>query len=457
MPERPAPGRRRSYQTTLLVVAVVAAGLNLRTAITSLPPLFPDLSARLHLSPAVLSLLATTPVICFGVVSAFAAWINRRWGEERVLLVALILLTAGLLLRGVSPSIMLFPGTALAASAIAVLNVLLSSMVKRRWPARAGLLVGIYLTALSVGAILSSLISVPLYQASGGSIPLALGVWAGPAALAVLLWLPQLRYGMPTVTRSAADPVPASPMLASSVSASPVSVNTAPARIKLYRYALTWQVTAFMGLQSLLYYAALSWLPTIFQDRGSSAVAAGNLLALMAVGNFATSLLVPVLAHRAPSQRALVVPSLIGTAVGLAGSLWAPLGTAPLWILVLGVSQGSCLGLAIFFMMARAPDPGTAASLSGFAQSVGYLVACAGPLEVGLLHTATGSWNIPMVVLLILAGCELAVGVLAARPLVLPAAPGGYGGTGSPPVLGGYPRGVRGDGSPRERRAAPRG
>src|SRR5580693_2327357 len=429
MPERPAPGRRRSYQTTLLVVAVVAAGLNLRTAITSLPPLFPDLSARLHLSPAVLSLLATTPVICFGVVSAFAAWINRRWGEERVLLVALILLTAGLLLRGVSPSIMLFPGTALAASAIAVLNVLLSSMVKRRWPARAGLLVGIYLTALSVGAILSSLISVPLYQASGGSIPLALGVWAGPAALAVLLWLPQLRYGMPTVTRSAADPVPASPMLASPVpaspvSVSPVSVNTAPARIKLYRYALTWQVTAFMGLQSLLYYAALSWLPTIFQDRGSSAVAAGNLLALMAVGNFATSLLVPVLAHRAPSQRALVVPSLIGTAVGLAGSLWAPLGTAPLWILVLGVSQGSCLGLAIFFMMARAPDPGTAASLSGFAQSVGYLVACAGPLEVGLLHTATGSWNIPMVVLLILAAIELAVGVLAGRPLTLPPGPG---------------------------------
>ena len=482
MPERPAPGRRRSYQTTLLVVAVVAAGLNLRTAITSLPPLFPDLSARLHLSSAVLSLLATTPVICFGVVSAFAAWINRRWGEERVLLVALILLTAGLLLRGVSPSIMLFPGTALAASAIAVLNVLLSSMVKRRWPARAGFLIGIYLTALSVGAILSSLISVPLYQASGGSIPLALGLWAGPAALAVLLWLPQLRYGRPGVTRSAAEPPPpgpvsaspvsaspvsagpvsaspvsASPVSASPVSASPVSANTAPARIKLYRYALTWQVTAFMGLQSLLYYAALSWLPTIFQDRGSSAVAAGNLLALMAVGNFATSLLVPVLAHRTPSQRALVVPSLIGTAVGLAGSLWAPLGTAPLWILVLGVSQGSCLGLAIFFMMARAPDPGTAASLSGFAQSVGYLVACAGPLEVGLLHTATGSWNIPMVLLLILAGCELAVGVLAARPLVLPAAPGGTGGRAVPPCSGVTQGGSGGMGPPGREEPPPGG
>ena len=402
-----AGGPRRPYEITLLVVAVAAAGLNLRTAITSLPPIFPDLQTSLHLSSATLSLLAATPVICFGVVSAFTAWLNRRYGEEMILLVALILLTAGLLLRGVAPGVMLFPGTALAASAIAVLNVLLSSMAKRRWPERAGLLIGIYLTMLSAGAILASLLSVPLYRSSGGSVRLALGVWAAPAALAVLLWLPQLRYRTrPGARRRRRHGAPA----------------PAPARagVKVYRYALTWQVTAFMGLQSLLYYAALSWLPTIFQDRGDSAVTAGNLLALMGVGNLATSLIVPVLAHRRPSQRGLVVPSLIGTAAGLAGSLWAPLGSAPFWVLVLGVSQGSCLGLAIFFMLARAPDAGVAASLSAFAQSVGYLVASAGPLVVGLLHSATGSWNLPLVLLLVLCAAELATGLLAGRPLQLP-------------------------------------
>ncbi len=403
MPEPRSGGPRRSPAIPLLVVAVAAAGFNLRTAIASLPPLFPDLATRLHLSPAALSLLAATPVICFGVVSAFAAWLNRRFGEEAILLVALGVLTAGLLLRGAAPGILLFPGTALAASAIAILNVLLSSMVKRRWPERAGLLIGIYLTSLSVGAILSSLISVPLYRSSGGSVRLALGLWAAPAALAMLLWLPQLRY------RAASR--------ATSAAARPAG------RTKIYRYALTWQVTAFMGLQSLLYYAALSWLPTIFQDRGTSAVTAGNLLALMGVGNLATALIVPVLAHRTPGQRALVVPSVIATAAGLAGSLWAPLGQAPLWVLVLGISQGSCLALAIFFMVARAPDPGVAASLSAFAQSAGYLVASAGPLELGLLHTVTGSWDIPVALLLVLAACELAAGVLAARPLVLPAVP----------------------------------
>jgi CP family cyanate transporter-like MFS transporter len=176
-----------------------------------------------------------------------------------------------------------------------------------------------------------------------------------------------------------------------------------------------------MGLQSLLYYAALSWLPTMFQDRGDSAVTAGNLLALMGLGNLATSMVVPLVAQRLHlGQRRLVIPSAIGTAAGLAGSLWAPLGSAPAWVLVLGVCQGATLGLAVFFTMARAPDPGTAASLSGLAQSVGYLVASTGPLALGLLHSATGGWGIPFGLLLVLVAAELGVGLLAARPLVLP-------------------------------------
>src|SRR3984885_1084281 len=374
MAEHRAAGPRRSHQTTLLVIAVTAAGFNLRTAIANLPPLFPDLQARLHLSSAALSLLAATPVICFGAAAAFAAWLNRRFGEEVVLLAALIVLTAGLLLRGAAPGIMLFPGTVLAASAIAILNVLLSSMIKRRSPERAGLLIGTYLTALCVGAIIASLLSVPLYHSSGGSVRLALGLWAGPAALATLLWLPQLRYRAPRASRAV-----------------PISRLT----------------------------AAPSWLPTIFQDRGTSAVAAGNLLALMAAGNLIGALIVPVLAHRGPDHRALVVPSMTAMGVGLAGSLWAPVGGAWFWVLVLGMGQGACLALAIVFMVARAPDPGVAASLSAFAQSAGYLVASAGPLELGLLHSATGSWNIPVALLLVLCGAGLVVGLFAARPFVL--------------------------------------
>jgi MFS transporter, CP family, cyanate transporter len=392
--------RARSLEGALLIVGVTALGFNLRGAITSLPPVFPELQARLHLSTAIVSLLAAAPVLCFGVVSAFAAWMARRLGEERVLLIAAVVLTAGLVLRGIDASVLLFPGTILAAAAIAVMNVLLSSLIKRRWPERAGFLIGVYITALSVGAIIGSLVSVPLWNASDGSVPLTLGWLALPAALAVVLWLPQSRYR--TVSRD--------------------SVRPRGSR-SLYKHALAWQVTVFMGTQSLLYYATLSWLPSILRDRGESAAGAGDLLALMGVGNLAVSLVVPMLAQRMRSQRTLVVPTAVMLAVGLAGAVYAPLGSAVFWVLIMGAGQNAALSLAIFFTMARTSHAAAAASLSSMAQSVGYLLASSGPLAVGLLHSATGSWNLSVGVLFALTVVLLVAGLLAARPRMLPSAP----------------------------------
>ena len=190
----------------------------------------------------------------------------------------------------------------------------------------------------------------------------------------------------------------------------------------MHRYPLAWHVTLFMGMQSLLYYAALSWLPTILRDRGASADTAGNLLALMGVGNLAVSFLVPMVAQRMRAQHLLVVPTVAAMALGLAGVVYLPLSSAVAWVLILGAGQNAALSLAIFFTMARAPHPAAAASLSALAQSVGYLLASAGPLEVGLLHSATGSWNLPVAVLFVLNGVLLFAGLLAARDRELPAA-----------------------------------
>jgi CP family cyanate transporter-like MFS transporter len=392
-----------SLEAALLVVGVAALGFNLRGAITSLPPVYPELQGRLHLSSAVVSVLAATPVICFGIVSGFAAPLARRIGEERALLTALVALAAGLVLRAAAPGALLFPGTVLAAAAIAVMNVLLSSLIKRRWPERAGFLIGLYITALSAGAIVGSLLSVPVYQASGQSIPLALGWLAVPAAIAGVLWLPQVR--------GSGTAVPA---------ANAVASRPGGDRRPLWRFALAWQVTLFMGVQSLLYFGTVSWLPTIFRDRGVSAGAAGALLGVMGIGNLALALVAPVLAQRMRAQYALVIPIAIGIAAGTAGAMWAPVDTAVAWMLILGAAQNAALGVAIYFAMARAPDPATAVSLSAMAQGVGYLLASAGPLEVGLLHSATRSWNIPVIVLLALTAVLLVVGLLAARPRTLP-------------------------------------
>jgi CP family cyanate transporter-like MFS transporter len=393
------------------VAGITVLAVNLRASITGLPPVFPELSSALHLSSASIAVLAAVPVLCFAVFSGPAAPLSRRFGEERVLLGALALLAGGLLLRGAAPGSLLFPGTVLAGAAIALMNVLLPSLIKRRRPEHAGLLIGGYLLTLASGAVIGSLIAVPVFRAAGGgtggsawAVRLTLGLWALPAAAAALAWLPQLRYR----TR------PERPW--------PGTGRPRRAGPAVYRHALGWQVAAFMGLQSMYYYATLSWLPILFRSRGVSAAGAGDLLALMNLGNAVTAMLIPVLAHRARDQRLLIAATTLASAGGLSGTLFAPVGGAAAWTLLLGLGQGAGLALAIFFTVARAPDPVTAASLSGFVQGAGYLIAGAGPLAVGFLHAATGGWTAPVLALLAVAALESWAGWLAARARTLPPA-----------------------------------
>ena len=390
----------RAAGGALLVTGILVLAFNLRSMITGVPPVFPELESVLHVSSGSLAVLAAVPVLCFGVFSGSGAPLSRRYGEERVLAAALVLIVGGLLLRSAAPSALLFPGTIVAGAGIALMNVLLPSLVKRRAPDRAGWLIGLYLLALAAGAVVGSALAVPVFNAAGGGLTaarLTLGLWAGPAIIALLVWAPQLRFR--TLPESGAQ----------------------AGALAMGRHALAWQVMLFMGLQSLSYYAALSWFATMFRDRGASAAYAGTLLALMNLGNAITALAVPVLAHRFRDQRLLAAAAMVTTAAGLAGAGYGPYGLAPEFMVLLGLGQGATLGLGIYYTMARAPDPGSAASLSAFAQGLGYLIASLGPLLIGFLHTATGGWSVPVAVLLVVAVLQLITGWLAGRALTVPA------------------------------------
>ena len=391
----------------LLLAGILATSFNMRASITGLPPVFPEMTAAAGWTTATKSALAAMPVLSFAVFSGLAPLLARKIGEERVLGVSLVLLAAGLGLRSAAPGVLLLPGTIVAGCAIALVNVLLPSMIKRRWPDLAGLVIGLYLSTLTAGAVVGAVIAVPVFNAAGGTasggsglaVRLTLGMWALPALAAVLVWLPQLRFRT-----------------------LPAAADGRRGVLAMGRIPLAWQVMGFMSLQSLSYYATLSWFPTMFRDHGISADSAGNLLALMNVGNAITGLIVPVLAHRARDQRWLAGTAVILITIGLAGSAFAPNSAVVLFVCLLGLGQGGAFGLSVFLFTARAADSHTAAALSGFAQGVGYLLASAGPLLIGLLHSVTGSWTVPVAILLAVSGGQFVTGLLASRDKTIGAA-----------------------------------
>ena len=377
----PAPEPHRPPGTAarvLLGASLVLIAFNLRPVFSSASALLPEIRDVLGLSPTGASLLTTLPVVCLGLFSPLAPRLAQRYGTERTLLGVVLILALGTALRGLSSIPLLFLGTALAGGCIAVGNVLLPGLVKRDFPDRAALMTGCYTMALCAGAASAAGLTLPVEHALGGSLDGALAIWALPALLVALLWLPQ-------------------------VLASRRQVKRTGFRVEgLWRDRLAWHVTLFMGLQSALAYCVFGWLVPILRERGLDGVTAGAIVSVSVMVQAAACLVAPHLAVRGKDQRLINVTLCALAVVALLGLLFAPLSTVWFWAVLQGIGQGGLIAVAMTVIVLRTRDPHMAAHLSGMAQCVGYLLAAIGPLIVGLIRGWTGSfgWSAVLIILL---------------------------------------------------------
>lgn len=353
----------------LLGVSLMLIAFNLRPVFSSVSVLLPEIIRRTGLSSAAAGYLTTLPVLCLGAFAPLAPICSQRFGAERTLLGMLVLLTIGTALRGYGGIPGLFLGSALAGASIAVGNVLLPALVKRDFAHHAATMTGLYTMALCGGAAAAAAFTLPLAHAFGDSWTLAVSVWALPVAVVAVLWAPQL-------------PTKAS------------NRHRATYRVRgLWRDALAWQVTFFMGLQSALAYCVMGWLAPILQSRGLDGVTAGLVVSVSILIQVVASLFVPPLAVRCKDQRLFNVALTILAGVALLGLLFAPLSTVWLWAVLQGMGQGGLFAIALTVIVLRSPDSRVAAHLSSMAQTVGYILAAVGPLLVGLLHSWTGGFT----------------------------------------------------------------
>ncbi len=375
----------------LLIIGILLIASTLRVTFTGAAPLLDAIRDEYGLTTAQTGLLTTLPLLAFGLVSPLAAGVARRIGMERSLFIAMLLICAGIAVRSLPSVTLMFTGTAIIGCGIALGNVLLPGLIKRDFASQVAKFTGAYSVTMGAAAALGSALVVPIALSGFGWRGALLMLMVFPV-LALLFWLPQWRAAKTTA----------------------ISGSGAMHNRGIWRSALAWQVTLFLGLNSLVYYVIIGWLPAILISQGYSEAHAGSLHGLLQLATAAPGFVVPLILHRMKDQRGIAITVALMCADSALGDRRLP-SQALLWSGIFGSGAGATMILGLTFIGLRASSAHQAAALSGMAQAVGYLLAACGPPLMGKIHDATGAWHLSLMAVAIIALVMAVFGGLAGR------------------------------------------
>ncbi|QUL80718.1 MFS transporter [Brevibacterium sp. SMBL_HHYL_HB1] len=380
----------------LIIVGIVIAAFNLRPGVTGLSPLLDAMGEEIHLSATFLAIIGMLPPLLYGLSGFITPRLYTRFTDLGLTLAAMLMVTIGLGVRAVIDS----PPVFLALSVLALLgmgigNVVLPPLVKSYFPDRVALMSTVHVGLLQFGTFIPPLVAVPL--ATGFGWRGSLLVWAGFAGLGVTVWL-LLRL---------LRPAPAVEVAAAVVGGSELA--------RLMRSKRAWALMTMTGLTSFNNFILFTWLPTLLTRSGFDAAFAGAMLALVTAIPLVLGFVLPTLAQKLSSAYPIVVGFCLSLAVGYIGLWLLPTAAPVLWTVLLGIGI-STFPLALTLITLRARDADSAASLSGFVQGGGYLLAATGPLIFAfLIQSFDGLWPAFAVVLASVA-VKLLVSRAACRP-----------------------------------------
>ncbi|HEF5874956.1 TPA: MFS transporter [Burkholderia cenocepacia] len=382
---------RRAPSDLALIAGILLLAVNLRAPFTGLAPVLALIQRDFSLSTVAVGALSSLPLLAFAAFSPISSAIARKVGLERTIVGALALVALGIALRSSGTAWLLYFGTAVIGVGIAFGNVLLPSLIKRDFAGSVASLTGAYALTMGASGALGSTLVTPLAQAYGWQTALATFILLPGIALAV--WAPRRHaHRNEAVARSAR---PAQPT-------------------NVWRSSLAWQVTLFMGFNAMIFYIAVSWLPTILIDQGLPPAEAGSMHGVLQLATAIPGLILAPVIRRMPDQRPAAVSVSLISAASLLGLIYLP-GLAVVWAALLGFGSGASMILGLTFVGLRTRSAEGAGALSGMAQCIGYLMAAAGPMVVGAIHDWQRSWS---VALLMAAGVALLgawAGLLAGR------------------------------------------
>ena len=378
-----------------MLAGLVLLSFNLRPAAVSVGPVLKEVRRGLDLSGPEAGLLTSLPVLAFALFGGLAPRFARSVGLHRAAAVSLVAVVVGLGGRAlVHDGASFLALSAVALAGMATANVLIPSLVKLHFPDRIGRATSVYTTALAVGLTSAFLLTVPIADAFD-TWRAGLGAWALLALVALVPWV-----GLSAHDRHLERD-------RRSISFTDVA-----------RTRLGWAMVVFFGLQSLQAYSIFGWFAQLWRDNGYGAEQAGLLVGIVAGVSIPLSLWLPAACARRDDQRCLIFGVLACYLVGYAMLLFDAHATAIPAAALVGVGC-TVFPIVLTLIGLRAHTADGTAALSGFTQSLGYLMAAVGPFVVGAIYDATGTWTASLWLLAALVLPLIAVGAYVGRPAYL--------------------------------------
>lgn len=374
------------------VALVVALALNLRPILTAIGPLLAEIRADTGLGLQGASLLTVIPVLCMGSVALFLPWLARWLPEHRGVACSLLAIAGACLWRlWAAQGVALIASAALAGSGVAIIQALVPGIVKRWFPQRVPMALGLYSAALMAGGGMAATLSPRIAHLADWHA--GLGVWVLPALLALMLWVA-------VRPREAVAPTQRGPVL------------------NFFGNRRAWLLAIYFGAANGGYTSMIAWLPMFYRQLGWSAQDAGGLIGVMTIFQVIGAFAAPMLARRRPDRRPWLLTMLVLQSIGMAGLLLAPLAGTALWVALIGCGLGSMFSLCLTLTLDHLPDARAAGYLAAFVQGIGFIITGIIPYAVGWLREVTGSFQTPWLLLLAI--------VIVSSLTTLRFAPAGY-------------------------------
>lgn len=413
-------GQRASQSWLPLFIAVCLVAVNMRMTISGLGPLLDDIAADEGVSPAVLGLLASLPLLTWAAVSPLAHSLAARIGLDAAVSWSLVLLLAATGWRSFPGTpLNLWLGTALIGAALAITNVLLPASIKRDFGTRIPLVMGVYSALIGVSGALGAAMVAPIaHHAIPDGEPLgwrwALLATGATVPVALLAWVWATRRK--SARAESVNGTSALQRSAEEISGEKSDAHSPDARNlggRVWRDPVAWQIAFYMGSQSWCFYIYATWFAPIEISRGTDPVIAGLGVTLFHSFGILGSLISPLISRGAMRR---LLPMLVPTIslIGASGMIFLP-GMLPLWLVLCGLASGAGLSIALTFIAQRSSSSSIAGAVSGMAQSIGYLIAAAGPVLFGLLHDLSGAWGLPLIAVFIGASLQFGAGFVLLR------------------------------------------